>query len=109
MIHTKAKGHWPFGSGEEDFWRVFTIYAYGGHLGHVTQTFVPPIHGGSTWNLASIGPVVLERIFDNGGLVDANGRRTDDWACLYYKLTNEPNGSGKLKKALHGQRIKLQK
>ena len=38
MLHTKPQGHWPFGSGEEDFWRVFTIYGCGGHLGHVTQT-----------------------------------------------------------------------
>ena len=37
MLHTKAQGHWPFGSGEEDFWKVFTIYGRGGHLGHVTQ------------------------------------------------------------------------
>ena len=22
MLHTKPQGHWPFGSGEEDFWRV---------------------------------------------------------------------------------------
>ena len=36
MLHTKAQGHWPFGSGE-DFWRVFTIYGRGAHLGHVTQ------------------------------------------------------------------------
>ena len=38
MLHTKPQGHWPFGSGEKDFWRVFTIYGHGGHLGHVTQT-----------------------------------------------------------------------
>ena len=76
MLHTKPQGHWPFGSGEEDFWRVFTIYGRGGHLGHVTQTpeqtFVPPTHGGSKWNLASIGPAVLEKIFEN-----ENGGRTD--------------------------------
>ena len=35
MLHTKPQGHWPFGSGEEDFLRVFTIYGRGGH---VTQT-----------------------------------------------------------------------
>ena len=35
MMHTKIQGHWPFGSGEEDF---FTIYGHGGHLGHVTST-----------------------------------------------------------------------
>ena len=38
MLYTKPQGHWPFGSGEEDFWRVFTIYGHGSHLGHVTQT-----------------------------------------------------------------------
>ena len=37
MLHTKPQGHLPFGSREEDFWRVFTIYGHGGHLGHVTQ------------------------------------------------------------------------
>ena len=39
MLHTKAQGHWPFGSVEEYFLRVLTIHVYGrgGHLGHVTQ------------------------------------------------------------------------
>ena len=27
-----------------------------------------------------------------------DGQRTDDEACLYYKLTNEPKGSGELTK-----------
>ena len=36
MLHTKSQGHWPSGSDEEDFERVFTIYGRGGHLGHVT-------------------------------------------------------------------------
>ena len=66
-------------SGEDDFWKVFTIYGRGGHLRHVTQmpgtTFTPPIHGGSTWNLALIGPAVLEKIFENDGRTD-NGRRS---------------------------------
>ena len=38
MLHTKPQGHWPFGSGEEDFSRVFNIYGRCGHLGQVTQT-----------------------------------------------------------------------
>ena len=38
MLHTKSDGHWPFGSREEDIYRVFTIYGRGGHLGHVTNT-----------------------------------------------------------------------
>ena len=37
MLHTKFRGHRPAGSGEEDFYRVFTIYERGGHLGHVTS------------------------------------------------------------------------
>ena len=36
------------------------------------QTFVPPTHGGSTWNLALIGQAVLEKIFENGGRTDDN-------------------------------------
>ena len=38
MVHTNFQGHWPFGSGEEDFFKVFTIYGRGGHHGHVTWT-----------------------------------------------------------------------
>ena len=64
MLHTKFQDqdHQPFGSGEEDFLR-FLPYM-GGHLGHVTRTFeqilIPPSHGDSIWNLASVGPVVSE-------------------------------------------------
>ena len=59
------------------------------------QTFVPPSHWGSIWNLALYGPAVLEKIFENGGRTDE--QQTDDGACPYYKLTNEPKGSGELK------------
>ena len=38
MLNTKFQGHRPFGSGEEDFFKVFTIYGHGGHLGHGTRT-----------------------------------------------------------------------
>ena len=31
------------------------------------QTFVPPSHWGSIWNLALIGKEVLEKLFKNGG------------------------------------------
>ena len=55
------------------------------------QTFIPQSHLGSIWNLALISPTVLEKkIFENGG-------RMDDGPWLYYKLTNEPKGSGELK------------
>ena len=52
MLQTKFRGNRPAGSGEEDFFKVFTIYGHDGHLGHVTWTiytnFVPPSQGGST-------------------------------------------------------------
>ena len=101
MLHTKPQGHWPFGSGEEDFWKFFTIYGVAAILimwprAH-KQTFVPPSHWGSIWNLALISPAALEKkIFENGGRTD-NGR-PDDGPWLYYKLTNEPKGSGELKR-----------
>ena len=40
MLHAKFQGHRSIGSGEEDFFKVFTMYMYGhgGHLGHVTRT-----------------------------------------------------------------------
>ena len=37
MLYTKFKGHQPAGFGEEDFWRVFTIYGHGSHVGHMTR------------------------------------------------------------------------
>ena len=36
MLHAKFLWNRSTGSGEEDFWRVFTIYGHCGHLGHVT-------------------------------------------------------------------------
>ena len=36
MLHTKFRRNRPAGSGEEDFFKVFTISGHGGHLGHVT-------------------------------------------------------------------------
>ena len=38
MLHVKFQDHRTSGSGEEDFFMVFTIYGHGGHLGHVTWT-----------------------------------------------------------------------
>ena len=93
MLHTKPEDHWPFGS-REDFLRVFTIYERGGHLGHVTHTprtiFRSPI------------PLRLHMKF---GFDKPSGFGEEDlwtwWTTtdgpwLYYKLTNEPKGSGEL-------------
>ena len=43
MLHTKFRGNWPAGSGE-DFLRVFTIYGRGSHLVHVTSIMSSDFH-----------------------------------------------------------------
>ena len=59
------------------------------------QTFVPPTHWGSIWNLALIGQVLLEKkTFENGG----QQTDVDDGPWLFYQLNNKPKGSGELKK-----------
>ena len=44
MLHTKFRGNRPAGSGEEDFFRVFTIYGHGFRLGHVTSIILINFH-----------------------------------------------------------------
>ena len=96
MLHTNFQGHRPFGSGE-DFLRFLPYIGVVAILvmwpGPFEQTFVPPSHGGSIWNLTLIGQAVSEeKMFKECGR-----RRTDNGAYLYYKLTHEPKGSGELK------------
>ena len=43
MLHTKCLENRPAGSGE-DFWRVFTIYGRGGHIGLVTSIISSDFH-----------------------------------------------------------------
>ena len=38
MLHAKFQDHRIYGSGEEDFFKVFTKFGNGSHLGHVTWT-----------------------------------------------------------------------
>ena len=40
MLHAKFQDHRTFGSGEEDFLKVFTIHGRGGCPGHVTWPFI---------------------------------------------------------------------
>ena len=95
MLYTKFKGHRLVGFGK-DFWRVFTIYGHGGHLGHMTRiiwtNFHSPIPLRLHINFGFDWRVISEEMFKNGGHGD--GRTTE--ACLYYKLTHEPKGSGEL-------------
>ena len=44
MLYTKFHGNQPASSGEEDFYRVFTIYGHGGHLCHVTSIMSSDFH-----------------------------------------------------------------
>ena len=37
MLHIKFQGHQSIASGEEDFFKVFTIYGHGSHVSHVAQ------------------------------------------------------------------------
>ena len=43
MLHTKFRGNWSAGFGE-DFQRVSTIYGHGGHLGHVSSIMSSNFH-----------------------------------------------------------------
>ena len=44
MLHIKFHGNRPASSGEEDFWRFFSIYWHGGHLGQVTRIMLTNFH-----------------------------------------------------------------
>ena len=47
MLHTKFQGHWSIASGEEDFFKVFSRYGHGGHVGHVTRLICINFHSNS--------------------------------------------------------------
>ena len=51
MPHTKFQGHRPFGSGEEDFFKVSTIYGHDGNLSHVTRTVWTNFRSPIPWRL----------------------------------------------------------
>ena len=94
MLHAKFQDHRTSGSGEEDFFKVFTIYGHGGHLGHVTWTIYTnlrsPFPRRLHKNFALIGLAVLEnKMFE---IVDDDHDDTDDYerrrmGILLYKLT----------------------
>ena len=77
-----------FGFRTRRFVKVFTIYAHGGHLGHVTWTvwinIFPPFHKGSVWNLTLIGRVVSEK-----KMFQECGRRQTTETYLHHNLTFE--------------------
>ena len=66
MLHTKFHGNQPASSGE-DFFKVFTIYGHGGHLGNVTSimltNFVFLYLKAFIQNLVQKGTVVSEKVW----------------------------------------------
>ena len=44
MLYTKFHGNGPAGYGELDFFKGFTLYGHGGHLGHVTSIISTNFH-----------------------------------------------------------------
>ena len=49
MLHAKFQNHGPSSSGKEDLLKVFAIYSYSSHLGHVTWTIY--IKDGNEWQI----------------------------------------------------------
>ena len=62
MLYTKFQGHWPLGSEEEDFFKVFYhIWAWSCDLEHLNKFSFLTSHGGSICNLASVRLAVSEQ------------------------------------------------
>ena len=63
MLYTKFQGHQPFGS-KDDFWMFLSYMGMAAILVMCPKPFevtsIRPSHESATWNLASIGLVVIE-------------------------------------------------
>ena len=89
---------------EKKIFKGFTIYGRGGHLGHVSLTiytkFGSPSPRRHHIKFALIGQAVSEKIFENAGWTDDDGRRTptDGRQLDGYTISPpcEPNGSCEL-------------
>ena len=114
MLHTKFQGHRPFGSGE-DFLMFLPYMGMAAILvmwpGPFEQTFVPPSHGDPIWNLASIGPVVFEKMFKEcGRQTDGQpyGRRRPTYPIsspMSLRLRWAKNAGVAIETRLHGNKI----
>ena len=72
--------------------------------GTFEQTYIPPSHRSSIWNLTLIGPVVSEE-----KMFKECGRRGTTEAYLSFKLTKWAFGSGELKIVPSGPKWNLSK
>ena len=102
MLHNKFRGNQSAGSGEEDFWRVFTIYGRGGHLGHVTPDATNKLsfplpkeapHKIWLWLAKRFRRRRCLKMWTDGRTTD--GRRTPE---LRYTKSSPAEGSGELKR-----------
>ena len=92
--HTESQGHWPFGSKEEGFQKFYHIWAWrpswSCNLDPLNKLSLP-------WHMEAT--YQISQRFLRRCLKSVDDGRTDDGACLYYKLTHAPKGSGELKYA----------
>ena len=86
MLHTKFQGHRSIASAEEDFFKFFTIYGHGGHLGHVTRTIWTIFRSPDPWRLHMKLGYNRPSSFRGEVVWNCGRTTTDDGACLYYKL-----------------------
>ena len=88
MLHTNFQGHQLFGSREEDFLIFLHIWAWRPHWSltwTIWTNFHSPSHGGSTWNLASIGQAVSkEKKLENVVNLSDLGPRSMNDLDLWY-------------------------
>ena len=105
VVRIKFQGHRPFCSREEDLLRLLPYMGMAAILviwpWPFEQTFLPPSHRSSIWNLTLIGPVVSEKkMFKKcrrwQTTYDGRRRRTTGDGGLP-KLTKWAFGSGELK------------
>ena len=99
MLHTKCQGHRSFGSGEEDFYGFYHIWAcqppWSSEQDHLNKLPFPH---------SKEAPVVSEeKMFENARAhtptptPTPTPTHTTTEAYLSYKLTTEPKGSSELK------------
>ena len=88
MLYNEFRGNRPAGSGEDDFYRVFTIYGHGGQLGHVTSIMSSDFHFLVPENfhtkLVQTGTVVSEKIQFRSLYVHHLGPRSRNSIDLQY-------------------------
>ena len=99
MLHTNAKGHWPFGSGKEDFYHIWAW--------RPSWSCDPDAQNklSFSWPMEAPHEIWLwlaQWFLEKRDGQRMDGQQTDDGACLYYKLINEPKGSGELKNQFWG-------